>query len=65
MTTLSRKVIGARREDVRLQFLIEAAVLAAAGGVIGVTIALAIGALASFLAPAFPALPPLWAKPES
>ncbi len=56
-----RLAVGARREDVRLQFLLEAAVLAAAGGIIGVTIALVIGATAAALAPAFPALPPLWA----
>ena len=56
-----RLAIGARRQEVRLQFLLESAVLAGAGGVIGVVIALAIGALASALAPAFPALPPVWA----
>jgi putative ABC transport system permease protein len=56
-----RLAIGARRQEVRLQFLLEAAVLAGAGGVIGVVIALAIGALAAALAPAFPALPPVWA----
>ncbi len=56
-----RLAIGARREDVRLQFLIESAVLAAAGGVAGVSLALAIGAIAAALAPAFPAFPPLWA----
>ncbi len=56
-----RLAIGARRQEVRLQFLLEAAVLAGAGGVIGVSIALAIGALAAALAPAFPALPPVWA----
>lgn len=56
-----RLAIGARRQEVRLQFLLEAAVLAGAGGVIGVLIALAIGALAAAVAPAFPALPPVWA----
>lgn len=56
-----RLALGARRQEVRLQFLLEAAVLAGAGGVIGVVIALAIGALAAALAPAFPALPPVWA----
>jgi len=56
-----RLAIGARRQEVRLQFLLESAVLAGAGGVIGVVIALAVGALASALAPAFPALPPVWA----
>jgi putative ABC transport system permease protein len=56
-----RLAIGARRRDVRLQFLLESAMLAGIGGVVGVTIALALGALAASLAPAFPALPPLWA----
>jgi len=56
-----RLAIGARRQDVRLQFLLESAVLAGAGGVIGVTVALAIGATVAAVAPAFPALPPLWA----
>lgn len=56
-----RLAIGARREDVRLQFLLEAAVLAGAGGVVGVGLALAIGGIVAVVAPAFPALPPLWA----
>jgi len=56
-----RLALGARRQEVRLQFLLEAAVLAGAGGVIGVAIALAIGVLAAAVAPAFPALPPVWA----
>ncbi len=56
-----RLAIGARRRDVRLQFLIESAMLAAAGGIAGVIIALALGAIAAQLAPAFPALPPVWA----
>ncbi|NQW03374.1 MAG: ABC transporter permease [Acidobacteria bacterium] len=56
-----RLAIGARREDVRLQFLMESAILAGIGGVAGVTIALALGVVAAAIAPAFPALPPLWA----
>jgi putative ABC transport system permease protein len=56
-----RLAIGARRQDVRLQFLIESGILAGVGGVAGVTIALALGAVASVFAPAFPALPPAWA----
>ena len=56
-----RLAIGARRQDVRLQFLLESAVLAGTGGVIGVSVALALGGIVAAVAPAFPALPPLWA----
>jgi putative ABC transport system permease protein len=56
-----RLAVGARRQDVRLQFLIEAGILAGIGGLAGVVMALAIGALASAFAPAFPPLPPAWA----
>ncbi len=56
-----RLAIGARRQDVRLQFLIESGILAGIGGLTGVVIALALGALASAFTPAFPALPPAWA----
>jgi putative ABC transport system permease protein len=40
-----RKAIGARRQDILLQFLMESAVTAAVGGVIGVLIAYAIAGL--------------------
>jgi putative ABC transport system permease protein len=56
-----RLAIGARRRDVRRQFLIEATILSSAGGLVGVTIAGVIGVAASFIAPGFPAAPPLWA----
>ncbi|HQX83670.1 MAG TPA: FtsX-like permease family protein, partial [Vicinamibacterales bacterium] len=56
-----RLAIGATRQDVRLQFLMESAILAGIGGLAGVGIALALGALAAVFAPAFPALPPVWA----
>ena len=56
-----RLAIGARRRDVRRQFLIEAAILSGTGGLIGVAVAGAIGAVAALLAPGFPAAPPLWA----
>ncbi len=56
-----RLAIGARRREVRLQFLIEAAILSGAGGVIGVAIATLLGVLVAFVAPGFPAAPPLWA----
>lgn len=56
-----RLAIGARRVDVRRQFLIEAALLSGAGGAFGVIIAAVIGGIAAALAPGFPAAPPLWA----
>ena len=55
-----RLAVGARRQDVRRQFLIEAAILSGIGGVIGVVIASTIGLAVAFVAPAFPAAPPLW-----
>ena len=56
-----RLAIGARRTEVRRQFLIEAAILSGTGGLAGVMLASAIGFLVAFLAPTFPAAPPLWA----
>jgi len=56
-----RLAIGARRAEVRRQFLIEAAILSGAGGVAGVALATLIGVLVAFVAPTFPAAPPLWA----
>jgi putative ABC transport system permease protein len=56
-----RLAIGARRSEVLRQFLIEAAILSGAGGLAGVVLASVIGLLAAFVAPAFPATPPLWA----
>lgn len=56
-----RLAIGARRTDVRRQFLLEAALLSGLGGAIGVITAAGIGALAAFVAPGFPVAPPLWA----
>jgi putative ABC transport system permease protein len=40
-----RKAVGARREHILVQFLAESAALAAAGGVIGVILAMSLGAL--------------------
>ncbi len=56
-----RLAIGARRRDVRRQFLVEATILSGAGGLLGVVVAVVIGAVASLVAPGFPAAPPLWA----
>jgi putative ABC transport system permease protein len=57
----TRLAIGARRRDVLAQFLIEAALLSAVGGLVGVAISWAAGFLLSVFAPAFPAVPPMWA----
>lgn len=56
-----RLAVGARRIDVRRQFRLEAAMLSGAGGLAGVLLASALGALAALLAPTFPSTPPLWA----
>jgi putative ABC transport system permease protein len=55
-----RLAIGARKVDVRQQFLLEAAMLSGLGGTIGVAIAVALGAIAALAVPGFPAAPPLW-----
>jgi putative ABC transport system permease protein len=56
-----RKAIGARRKDVIKQFLIEAVVLTAGGGVSGVLIALVFIGLVNMLLPSIPAAVPVWA----
>lgn len=58
-----RKSVGARRQDVLLQFLIEAITLSLAGGVIGLGMGYGIGALVAGLLPGDwpPAYVPLWA----
>ena len=56
-----RLAIGAKRREVLRQFLFEAGILAGAGGVAGVVTATLLGLVATAVAPAFPAVPPLWA----
>ncbi|MGE0043336.1 MAG: ABC transporter permease [Vicinamibacterales bacterium] len=56
-----RLAIGARREEVLRQFLLEAALLSGAGGLAGVLLAVLIGLLVTLVAPTFPAAPPAWA----
>ena len=56
-----RLAIGAQRREVLRQFLFEAAMLSGAGGVAGVVAATVLGLIATAIAPAFPAVPPLWA----
>lgn len=56
-----RKAIGARRGDVRLQFLLEAVVLTLVGGTIGILISAVISSLVRTLVPSIPAaLSLLW-----
>src|SRR5258708_5447186 len=56
-----RKAIGARRADVRLQFLLEAVILTLLGGTIGILIGAGVSALVRSLAPSVPAtLSYLW-----
>ncbi len=56
-----RKAIGARRADVRLQFLLEAVVLTLVGGTIGILIGAGVAATVRTLVPSIPAtLSYLW-----
>ena len=56
-----RKAIGARRRDIVLQFLLEAAFLTTTGGVLGVALAVILGLVLGYFVPNLPAVPPLWA----
>jgi putative ABC transport system permease protein len=56
----TRKAIGARRRDILLQFLVEAASLAAVGGLLGVGLALGLNPVVEALV-SLPTQMPLWA----
>ena len=49
-----RKAVGARRQDIRLQFLIEAMALSGAGGVIGILVGIGLGWVLTAFYPAMP-----------
>lgn len=46
-----RRAVGARLTDIRVQFIIESAILAVAGGVAGIFVGLVVAALAALLGP--------------
>lgn len=56
-----RLALGAPRSAVLQQFLVEAAVLSAVGGLAGVALAVLLGLLASLVVSGFSAVPPGWA----
>jgi putative ABC transport system permease protein len=56
-----RKAVGARRSDIRVQFLLEATMLSCVGGVIGILMGALIALLVRTVLPAIPAfVSPLW-----
>jgi putative ABC transport system permease protein len=56
-----RRAVGARREEVLVQFLLEAAFLSGLGGAAGVLTALTIGLLLRLVVTGFSAVAPVWA----
>ena len=57
-----RKAVGARRDNILMQFLIEAVILTVIGGGLGIALGVGFGALIASLIPQFPpAHVPMWA----
>lgn len=56
-----RKAIGARRSDIILQFLLEAVVLTALGGVAGIAFGWIVALISRLIFPTIPSSVPLWA----
>ncbi len=57
-----RKAMGARRQDIIWQFLVEAMVLSATGGLAGVAVGYGISATVHAVVPTLPTYVPLWAE---
>jgi putative ABC transport system permease protein len=56
-----RKAVGARKSDIRIQFLMEATTLSGIGGVLGIIVGVLIAFVVRTLIPAVPAaVSPLW-----
>ena len=56
-----RKAIGARRADIRVQFLLEAVLLSCSGGIVGILLGAGLAFVVRTLAPSIPAsVSPLW-----
>ena len=55
-----RRAIGARRRDIMIQFLIEAATLTGLGGLMGIALGFGISTLLNLLMPDLPSSVPLW-----
>jgi putative ABC transport system permease protein len=56
-----RKAMGARRQDIIWQFLTEAMVLAATGGLVGIALGYAISGTVHLVVPSLPTFVPIWA----
>jgi putative ABC transport system permease protein len=56
-----RKAIGAKKLDILIQFLIEAAALTGLGGIIGIIFGWVISVIARTVFPSLPAAVPMWA----
>jgi macrolide transport system ATP-binding/permease protein len=56
-----RLAVGARRRQVRTQFLLEAAFLSGVGGMAGVLVAVLVGVLLTLVVSGFSAMAPAWA----
>jgi putative ABC transport system permease protein len=57
-----RKAVGARRRDIMGQFLVEAVVMCAVGGLLGLLVAEALLQLIHLALPIVPAVTPMWAR---